>query len=216
MKHTFVFLITLFAFSTVTTLQAGPPKGFVALFNGKNLDGWQAKKNGWAVEDGVLVRKPGSGYIWTKKSFGDFVLDLEVKVSRRCNSGIFFRTNPKNAVQGGFEIQVFDTTGKTKLGKHDHGALYDALAPSANPAKPAGEWDRFIITCKGPKITVSINGKQVVNANLDDWTTGNKNPDGSRNKFKTALKDLPRTGHIGFQDHGQNVWFRNVYLKKLD
>jgi hypothetical protein len=216
MKHTFVFLITLFAFSTVTTLQAEPPKGFVALFNGKNLDGWQAKKNGWAVEDGVLVRKPGSGYIWSKESFGDFVLDLEVKVSRRCNSGIFFRTDPKNAVQGGFEIQVFDTTGKTKLGKHDHGALYDALAPSANPAKPAGEWDRFIITCKGPKITVSINGKQVVNANLDDWKTGNKNPDGSRNKFKTALKDLPRTGHIGFQDHGQNVWFRNVYLKKLD
>jgi hypothetical protein len=216
MKHTFVFLITLFAFSTVTTLQAGPPKGFVALFNGKNLDGWQAKKNGWAVEDGVLVRKPGSGYIWSKESFGDFVLRAEVKVSRGCNSGIFFRTDPKNAVQGGFEIQVFDTTGKTKLGKHDHGALYDALAPSANPAKPAGEWDRFIITCKGPKITVSINGKQVVNANLDDWKTGNKNPDGSRNKFKTALKDLPRTGHIGFQDHGQNVWFRNVYLKKLD
>ena len=216
MKHTFVFLITLFSLSTFSTLQAGPPKGFVALFNGKNLGGWNAKPNGWAVEDGVLVRKPGSGYIWTKESFGDFVLDLEVKVSRRCNSGIFFRTDPKNAVQGGFEIQVFDTTGKTKLGKHDHGALYDALAPSANPAKPVGEWDRFIITCKGPKITVSINGKQVVNANLDDWTTGNKNPDGSRNKFKTALKDLPRTGHIGFQDHGQNVWFRNVYLKKLD
>ena len=216
MKHAFVFLVTLFSLSTVTTLQAGPPKGFVALFNGKNLDGWQAKKNGWAVEDGILVRKPGSGYIWTKKSYGDFVLDLEVKVSRRCNSGIFFRTDPKNAVQGGFEIQVFDTTGKTKLGKHDHGALYDALAPSANPAKPVGDWDRFIITCKGPKITVNINGKQVINANLDDWKTGNKNPDGSRNKFKIALKDLPRTGHIGFQDHGQNVWFRNVYLKKLD
>jgi hypothetical protein len=216
MKHTFVFLVTLFSLSTFAALQAGPPKGFVALFNGKDLTGWQAKPNGWAIEDGVLTRKPGSGYIWSKESFGDFVLRADVKVSRRCNSGIFFRTDPKNAVQGGFEIQVFDTTGKTKLGKHDHGALYDALAPSANPAKPVGEWDRFIITCKGPKITVSINGKQVVNANLDDWKTGNKNPDGSRNKFKTALKDLPRTGHIGFQDHGQDVWFRNVYLKKLD
>ena len=216
MKHTFVFLITLFSLSTFDSLQAGPPKGFVALKKKKNLDGWNAKPNGWTVVDGVLTRMPRSGYIWTKESYGDFVLDVEVKVSRRCNSGIFFRTDPKNAVQGGFEIQVFDTTGKTKLGKHDHGALYDALAPSANPAKPAGEWDRFIITCKGPKITVSINGKQVVNANLDDWKTGNKNPDGSRNKFKTALKDLPRTGHIGFQDHGQNVWFRNVYLKKLD
>ena len=134
MKHTFVFLITLLAFSTVDSLQAGPPKGFVALFNGKNLDGWNAKPNGWAVVDGVLTRKPRSGYIWSKESFGDFVLCAEVKVSRGCNSGIFFRTDPKNAVQGGFEIQVFDTTGKTKLGKHDHGALYDALAPSANPA----------------------------------------------------------------------------------
>ena len=97
MKHTFVFLISLFAFSTVTTLQAGPPKGFVALFNGKNLDGWNAKPNGWAVVDGVLTRKPGSGYIWSKESFGDFVLRAEVKVSRGCNSGIFFRTDPKNA-----------------------------------------------------------------------------------------------------------------------
>ena len=73
-----------------------------------------------------------------------------------------------------------------------------------------------MLTCKGPKVTVSINGKQVVAADLDQWTTGNKNPDGTRNKFKTALKDLPRTGHIGFQDHGQNVWYRNVYLKRLD
>jgi len=216
MKHSLVVLISLVAFSMVTTLHAEPPKGFVALFNGKNLKGWNAKPNGWTVEDGVLARKPGSGYIWTKEAYGDFILDVEVKVSPRCNSGIFFRTDPKNAVQGGFEIQVLDPTGKTKLGKHDHGALYDALAPSANPAKPAGQWDRFVITCKGPRVTVSINGKQVVDANLDDWKTGNKNPDGTRNKFKTALKDLPRKGHIGFQDHGKPVWFRNVYLKKLD
>ena len=206
----------LCALISSATLNAGqPPKGFTALFNGKNLDGWQAKPNGWAVEKGVLTRKPGSGYIWTKKSFSDFILDVEVKVSSRCNSGIFFRTNPKNAVQGGFEIQVMDTTGKKKLGKHDNGAFYDALAPSANPAKPLGEWNRFVISCKGSKIAVSINGKQVVDADLDQWTTGNRNPDGSRNKFKTALRDLPRKGHIGFQDHGQDVWFRNIYLKEI-
>ena len=58
--------------------------------------------------------------------------------------------------------------------------------------------------------------KEVVNADLDKWTTGNKNPDGSRNKFRTALKDLPRKGRIGFQDHGHDVWFRNVYIKRLD
>ena len=211
------FLIILFSIGIFTfSVNAEPPKGFDKLFNGKNLDGWKAKPNGWTVEKGVLTRKPKSGYIWTEKAYGDFVLDVEVKVSKRCNSGIFFRTDPKNAVQGGFEIQVMDTTGKKKLGTHDNGALYDALAPSANPAKPLGEWNRFIITCKGPHVTVNINGTVVVKANLDKWTTGNKNPDGSRNKFRTALKDLPREGHIGFQDHGQDVWYRNIYLKNLN
>ena len=207
-----LFSICIFTFAA----KAEPPKGFTKLFNGKNLDGWKAKSNGWAVEKGVLTRKPKSGYIWTEKAYGDFILDVEVKVSKRCNSGIFFRTDPKNAVQGGFEIQVMDTTGKKKLGKHDNGAFYDALAPSTNPAKPVGEWNRFIVTCKGPHVTVSINGTEVVKANLDKWTTGNKNPDGSRNKFRTALKDLPRKGHIGFQDHGQDVWYRNIYLKNLN
>jgi len=214
MKQYTLILVSICAFTWLT--KAEPPKGFTSLFNGKNLDGWNAKPNGWAVENGILTRKPRSGYIWTKKAYGDFILNVEVKVSKRCNSGIFFRTDPKNAVQGGFEIQVMDTTGKKKLGKHDNGAFYDALAPSANPAKPLGEWNRFVITCKGPNISVSINGTEVVKADLDKWTTGNKNPDGSRNKFKTALKDLPRKGHIGFQDHGQDVWYRNIYLKSLN
>ena len=200
-----------------TSLPAGEvPAGFTALFNGKDLSGWKAKAGGWMVENGLLARRKGAGYIWTEKNYGDFILDVEVKVSPRCNSGIFFRTDPKNAVQGGFEIQVMDASGKKKLGKHDNGALYDALAPSANPAKPVGQWDRFVITCKGAKVSVSINGKEVVNADLDKWTTSNKNPDGSRNKFRTSLKELPRIGRIGFQDHGHDVWFRNVYIKRLD
>ncbi|MDP6904207.1 MAG: DUF1080 domain-containing protein [Verrucomicrobiota bacterium] len=214
MKQHTLILVSICVFTFLA--KAEPPKGFSALFNGKNLDGWNAKPNGWAVENGILTRKPKSGYIWTEKAYGDFILDVEVKVSKRCNSGIFFRTDPKNAVQGGFEIQVMDTTGKKKLGKHDNGAFYDALAPSANPAKPLGEWNRFVIACNGPNISVSINGTEVVKADLDKWTTGNKNPDGSRNKFKTALKDLPRKGHIGFQDHGQDVWYRNIYLKSLN
>ena len=60
-----------------------------------------------------------------------------------------------------------------------------------------------------------MNGQRVQDLNLDDWKTPEKNPDGSKNKFKTALKDLPRTGHIGFQDHGHDVWYRNIRLKKL-
>ena len=63
------------------------PEGFTALFNGKNLSGWKAKAGGWRVENGTLARRKGAGYIWTEEVYGDFILDLEVKVSPRCNSG---------------------------------------------------------------------------------------------------------------------------------
>jgi len=188
----------------------------VKLFDGSDLDHWNYKKGGWVIEDGVLARKDKAGYIWTKEKFGDFVLELDVKMSKGCNSGIFFRTDPKNAVQGGFEIQVLDSHGKKKAGKHDFGALYDAKAPSKNVCKAPGEWNHVKLTCKGPNVTVEANGQKILDVNLNDWDTGNKNPDGSKNKFKTALKDLPRTGHIGFQDHGHPVWYKNVTLKKLD
>ena len=80
------------------------------LFNGKDLTGWTnaaggAPGAGWVIEDGVVTRKSKAGYIWTKKRYGDFVLDLEFKTAG--NSGIFFRTdNPKDCVQTGIEIQV--------------------------------------------------------------------------------------------------------------
>jgi len=187
----------------------------VALFDGSNLDHWKCKPGGWTIEEGILTRQPKAGYLWTKEAYGDFVLELEFKVSPKCNSGVFFRSNPKNCVQGGFEIQVLDSHGKAKVGKHDCGALYDAVAPKVNAVKKAGEWNTMKITCNGPAIKVEVNGQTAVDISIDDWDTPRQNPDGSKNKFKTALKDLPRTGHIGFQDHGKPVWYRNVKLTKL-
>lgn len=187
----------------------------IALFDGTNLDHWKVKPGGWTIEEGVLTRQPKGGYIWTKEAYGDFALELEFKVSPKCNSGVFFRTNPRNAVQGGFEIQVLDSHGKAEPGKHDCGALYDAVAPKVNAVNKPGEWNKMVITCNGPSVKVEVNGKTTVDINIDDWDTPNKNPDGSKNKFKTALKELPRTGHIGLQDHGKPVWYRNVKLTKL-
>ena len=181
---------------------------------GESLDQWTLDKPGaWELKEGVLgtSEKPG-GYIWTKDTYGDFELSLEYKTSKDCNSGVFFRTDPKNAVQGGFEIQVA-SAGKYD-GKHVVGALYDAKVPSEAAGKPDGEWNTMTLTVKGPLIKIVLNGKKILEANLDEWTTANLNPDGSKNKFKTALKDLPRTGHIGFQYHGQPVWYRNVSLIK--
>lgn len=179
------------------------------------LKQWNLQKAGaWEIKDGVLgtSEKPG-GYIWSKKSYENFEISLDYKTSEKCNSGLFFRTDPKNAVQGGFEIQI--ASDGLYSGKHVVGSLYDAKSPSAAAGKPDGEWNTMVLTCNGPSIKVVLNGKQVLDANIDDWDTANKNPDGSRNKFKTALKDLPRTGKLGLQYHGHPVWFRNISLKKL-
>ncbi len=191
-----------------------------SLFDGSDLSAWTAQKEGaWVAEDGELQpapdKKKAGGYLWTKEKFEDFRLTLEFKMSEKCNSGVFFRTDPKNPVQGGFEIQVFDSAGKDEINAHDCGALYDAMVPSANAAKPAGEWNQMTITAKGPMISVVLNGREVINVNIDDWKTGNQNPDGSKNKFKTALKDLPRNNHIGLQYHGHPVWYRNIRIERL-
>ena len=201
----------------VETGQAVDKGKAISLFNGKDLSNWTPKKAGaWEVKAGLLQpsAKPG-GYIWADGSYENFELELEFKMSKRCNSGVFFRTDPNNPVQGGFEIQILDSHGRAKVGKHDCGAFYDAQSPSSNPTKPAGEWNQMKLTVNGASVKVVLNGKQVVDADLDQWTTPRKNPDGSRNKFRTALKDLPRAGSIGLQYHGQPVWFKNLKLKKL-
>ncbi|SVD52502.1 uncharacterized protein METZ01_LOCUS405356, partial [marine metagenome] len=130
------------------TGHAADGKKAIKLFDGKGVKNWTQQKPGaWEAKDGMLgpSAKPG-GYIWSKANYDNFELALDFKMSKRCNSGVFFRTDPKNAVQGGFEIQIFDSHGKAKVGKHDCGALYDALAPSSNPTKPAGEWNHMKLT----------------------------------------------------------------------
>ena len=190
-------------------------------FNGKNLDGWFVMPESPAVWRVVkdkagtpsIARQPGGSYLWTKNTYGDFVLELEFKVSQGCNSGVFFRTDPNNPVQGGFEIQIFDSHGQ-EAAKHNTGALYDAMPAAAMPEKAAGQWNTLKLEARGSKIVLHINGTKVQDLDLDMWKTARKNPDGSKNKFKTALKDLPRTGHIGFQDHGHNVWYRKIQITK--
>lgn len=224
----FPFLVSLFCLAAGLSLQAAPhkgmpepPEGFVALFDGRTLDGWFTSAPNtqkiWSAdaEAGVLGREIKHGYIWTEGLFEDFVLMLEFKMSYNCNSGVFFRTDPANPVQGGFEIQILDTPREKQPGKHDIGALYDAQAASANTLRDRGEWNSMKLHVEGDRIRVWINGRMVNDVDLGQWKTPEKNPDGSKNKFKTALNALPKIGHIGFQDHGHNVYYRNIFLKKL-
>ncbi len=198
---------------TATVCVAGDWK---PLFNGKDLEGMMrangvAPNTNWVVEAGSLKRICKGGDIWTKDRFGDFVLELEFKTEG--NSGIFIRTDdPKNNVQTGIEIQVNKPGGPDK---HSVGSIYDLVAPSKNAGK-AGEWNRMVITAKGAILNVELNGEKICEMNLDQWTEPNRNPDGSKNKFKNALKNFKREGHIGFQDHGANVEYRNARIKTLE
>jgi hypothetical protein len=186
------------------------------LFNGKDLDGWQnatgkAPGAGWVAADGALVLNKGGGYLWTKERFGDFVLDLEVKTTG--NSGVFIRTDkPSDPVQTGIEIQVDNPSAKPD--KHSFGAIYDLVAPKSNPAKK-GDWTRLVITADKNLLKVEMNGEPVAEMDLDRWSEAGKNPDGTKNKYRTALKDFKREGHIGFQDHGGTVMYRNIKIKAV-
>lgn len=222
------------AFISLTLLVVPVHAGEI-LFDGSNLDAFEFRDGAWVIEkDGsfscrmeeVTNRRgqrqmKGMGYIWTRRDYSDFELTLSYKLSEGANSGVFYRTDPANAVQGGFEIQLMDNEGFQKAkgmkleGRKLNGSFYEGKAPSHDPSKPVGEWNTMTLTAEGPKISVKINGEQIIDVNVDDWDTAGKNPDGTPNKFKTALKDLPRTGRIGFQNHGQVVWFKDVKIRDL-
>jgi hypothetical protein len=191
--------------------------GWISLFDGKTLDGWQnaagkAPGAGWVVQDGTMFRKDkGAGDIWTKARYGDFVLEAEFKTEG--NSGIFIRTDkPRDNVQTGIEIQV--DRPSTTPNRHSVGAIYDLVTPSKEMTKP-GQWNKVQITARANTLQVLMNGELITEMNLDLWTTAQKNPDGTPNKFRTALKDFKREGHIGLQDHGAVVAYRNLRLKPL-
>ncbi len=208
-----------------TSIAVAADDGFVSLFNGKDLSGWiTGPDNAWVVEDGTLTlrremdgKEHNADYLWTKETYGDFVLELQWKIPERANSGVFLRTpDLKDPVYTGIEVQVCNSYGRTEWSKGGcAGAIYDCLAPSKNPIKEPGQWNDYRITCRGSQIVVELNGQRIIDMDLDRWTTPKQNPDGTPNKFPTALKDFAREGHVGFQDHGRPVWYRNVRIKRL-
>jgi len=192
-------------------------KSWDILFNGSNMDKWQ--KSNWIIDKGTLTRNKKmkrSGMIWSRERFGDFVLDLEFKTEG--NSGIFFRTDDTgNPVQTGIEIQVYKRVDQPTT--HSCGAVYDAVAPSKEVTKD-GQWNHITISARDNEIDITLNNEPIIDMDLNLWTEAGLNPGTpsrppTKNKFKTALKDFKREGHIGFQDHGANVWYRNVRIKRL-
>ena len=192
-------------------------EGWLLLFDGKTTNGWM-NSNRTAprtpVEDGALnPHKAGHYMLVHTQQWENFVLSLDFKISKGCNSGIFVRTaslTPRPGKDVGFngiEIAIDDTTG---AGFHDTGAIYDLAKPSRNAMKPAGEWNHIAITCDGSRIEVMLNGENVTRIDLAAFTAPYRRPDGRAHKFDVAWRDHPRRVYIGLQDHGKPCWFKNI------
>jgi hypothetical protein len=196
--------------------------GWRLLFDGKTLDGWMTssgKPSRTPVEDGCINPHKCGGYMMVhKEPWENYVLSLDFKISKGCNSGIFIRTfslTPRPGKDVGFngiEVAIDDTEG---AGYHDTGALYDLVKPTKAMRKPVGEWNHVVITSDGDRIEVELNGEKVTRMDMTEWTKPNLRPDGTRHKFDIAYKDHPRKGYIGLQDHGAPCWFKNIKLKPL-
>jgi hypothetical protein len=208
-------VVPLAAFLCVSTGRSDDsklPDGFTSLFNGKDLTGWKATGDPkvWGAEKGVIyVDKGGGGWLLTEQEFGDFDLRVEYKMSKGANSGVALRTPDKgDPAYVGMEIQLIDDEGwPDKLADWQHtGSIYNVVPAAKLNNKPIGEWNTIHIVAKGNHVTIEVNGKQVVDANLEDYKEkhGAKHPGLSRAK-----------GHVGFQSYNTRVEFRNVFIKPL-
>ena len=203
--------------------------GWVNLLDEANGPLWKNianEKQIFEVKDEVLhIFGGGIGPLqyatYTGEPFGDFDLHLEFKLSEpkgyaswmkiflsaqlRCNSGVFLRVPEGDSPLRGFEVQVLDDYG-WPANKNGTGSIYDVDSPMFNMARPTGEWNSYDISLRGSKITVTVNGWKVIDTDFAQMTA----PIG---KFTTAYADLPASGRIALQDHGGEVWYRNIRIK---
>jgi Domain of Unknown Function (DUF1080) len=206
-----------------------PPAGFTALFNGMDLNNWQglvelpqrqklspddlakAQEEAnqkylphWKVEDGALHYDGKGQSLQTVKDYGNFELYVDWKIKEKGDSGIYLRGNP--------QVQIWDSdhladnlaedrgTGSGGLWNNPKGAK--GKVPLKKADKPVGEWNTFHIIMHGDRVTVFLNGEKVV----DDAPMAN---------YWEKGKPLPARGPIELQHHGDELWFKNIYIKVL-
>lgn len=211
--------------------------GWQLLFDGKTSNGWRGynKKEfpkGWEVVDGTLhcigtgkgeAGAENGGDIIYDKKFKNFQLKLEWKIQEGGNSGIFYlgQEIPEWPIyKTAPEMQILDNERHPdamlgKDGNRQAGSLYDLIPAKPQNAKPAGEWNSVEIICYKGTVVHKQNGATVVEYHLwtDDWKKMVK--DSKFPNLNENFADVAAEGYIAFQDHGDNVWFRNVKIKEL-
>lgn len=197
--------------------------GWQVLFDGTSLDAWRgyrkpALPDGWRAENGSLTLvTAGAGDIITREQFRNFDLRLEWKVAPGGNSGIFYRATEEGDYvwQSSSEMQVLDderhADGKSEL--TSAGSNFGLYGVPRGVSRPAGEWNSVRLLVNGSHVEHWLNGVKVVDYDLGspEWEARVR-----ASKFATMpLYGRAPQGHIGLQDHGDRVEFRNIRIRTL-
>src|SRR4051794_34342643 len=218
-KRALLYILVLVALLAARVPAAASDKNEMeTIVHQNDLSGWHVEgtahfddKTGqhpvWTVANGaVFCDGHGFGYLRYDKQLADFVVSLEFKAGRNTNSGVGLRgikysdkdlnTRPSIA---GFEVQILDDVDRQPT-LDTSGALYRYVAPKKNAIRKAGLWNELVISCRGPRIVVELNGQTA--QDFDQTSIA-----------KTAHK--PLSGFLSLQNHGGQIVFRNVRLKEL-
>ena len=202
---------------------------WVQLFDGKTLTGWRgynkpdATETRWKVENGMMTI-PGTGEgdthgqrdLITKETYDQFDLRWEWKIAQGGNSGVKYFVLEDQPSAIGHEYQMIDDERHpdAKIGPHRQtAAFYDVFPAHDRPMKPAGEWNTSEVIVKGKHVTHMLNGKTVLEYDLESPAL---QAAVAKSKFKDIARfGKPQNGHILVQDHGDQVWYRKIEIKKL-
>ncbi len=238
-KISLLLTVSLVAFASCTTETSQTEDNqtednsseWESLFDGETTANWHPyradNEKKWMVMSGALMSHGGSGDLVTDKEYEDFELEFEFKIPPEANSGVIYKVieDPENATYySGPEYQIVDDAnyppfedGGQMVNLNDRqktGANYDMQAPTDLKAvKPAGEWNQGRIKVEDNHVEHWLNGAKVVDYvyGSDEWKEQL-----AKSKFKTWNYATPHAkGKIAFQDHGDEVWFKNIRIREL-
>ena len=190
--------------------------GFVSLFNGINLDGWQGNRTDYYAKDGEMLANPergGHGNIYTDKEYSDFDFRFDFQLTPGANNGLGIRAPLEgDAAYVGMELQILDNTAPIYANLHEyqyHGSVYGVIPAKRGYLKPVGEWNSEEVIVKGSHVKVILNGATILDGDIKE-ASKNGTQDG---------KDHPginrEKGYIGFLGHGSKLKFRNIRIKDM-
>ncbi len=210
-----------------TLTDAEKQAGWKLLFDGKTFDGWRCFRShtvfsNWVISDDCLHHIPkdkGGHDLITDATYGDFELEWDWKIAPKANSGVKYFITEDDKQPLGFEYQMiddehWDKTGKSLVGtKHATGSFYDMLPPHDVHTAPIGEFNHSRIVLSGNHIEHWLNGKKVAQTDLGSSTLKSAI---ARSKFKAVPRfGEHKNGHILLQDHGDEVWFKNLKIRTI-